>query len=61
MTGQAAGAACCQAIDTGCALPAVNIAALQTRLAGENVLIHFDDSLIPADPNQIEREDIGHI
>lgn len=60
LTGQAAGAAACQAIETGKAITDINIAGLQNKLAGENVLIHFDDCLIPADAETIETADIGH-
>lgn len=60
LTGQAAGAACAQAIDAGCAITAIDVPTLQAKLAGENVLIHFDDALIPADTDKIETVDIGH-
>ena len=47
LTGQAAGAAASQAVETGEAIFAIDVEKLQTRLADENVMIHFDDSLIP--------------
>lgn len=47
LTGQAAGAAACQAIDSRQAVPAIHIPTLQKHLSGENVMIHFDDGLIP--------------
>lgn len=47
ISGQAAGIACAQAIDAGRAIWDTDIAALQSELARENVLIHFDDSDVP--------------
>ena len=47
VSGQAAGVACAQAIDAGCAIHDVPIAPLQERLARDNVIIHFDDALVP--------------
>ena len=47
LTGQAAGAAARQAIDSRQAIPAIHIPTLQKHLSGENVMIHFDDGLIP--------------
>lgn len=49
LTGQAAGAAACQAIDSGCFVTNIDISALQQKLSSENVMIHFDDALVPED------------
>lgn len=49
LTGQAAGAAACQAIDTCQAVTGIDISLLQSKLEKENVMIHFDDALIPKD------------
>ena len=48
ISGQAAGIACAQAIDSGKAIWDVDVPALQAELARENVVIHFDDADIPA-------------
>ena len=47
LTGQAAGAAACQAIENDASVIKIDISALQKQLSDENVMIHFDDSLIP--------------
>lgn len=47
MTGQVAGAAASQAIETNTAITGIDIDLLQTHLADETVSIHFDDKLIP--------------
>ena len=60
LTGQAAGAAASQAIDAGKAITNIDISSLQEKLAGENVMIHFDDCLIPIGETAGERADIGH-
>ena len=60
LTGQAAGAAASQAIDEGSAVTNINITRLQEKLAGENVMIHFDDFLIPAGEAAGEPANIGH-
>ena len=60
LTGQAAGAAASQAIDTGKAITNINISRLQEKRAGENVMIHFDDCLIPIGETAGEKADIGH-
>ena len=61
LTGQAAGAAASQAIDTEKSITDIDVSILQNRLENENVMIHFDDSLIPEDTSKIETVDIGHI
>lgn len=59
LTGQAAGAAVSQAIDEDGSICTINIKKFQERLESENVIIHFDDSLIPKE-TKIEKVDIGH-
>lgn len=59
LTGQAAGAAACQAIDTAKAVTDIDIKTLQQKLESENVMIHFDDSLIP-ETRVVEIADGGH-
>ena len=49
LTGQAAGAAVSQALDNKCAVTDIDVSVLQAKLEKENVMIHFDDSLIPSD------------
>ncbi|MBQ4136942.1 MAG: FAD-dependent oxidoreductase [Clostridia bacterium] len=61
ITGQAAGAAISLALADGCEVRHVDINALQNMLSGDNVMIHFDDSLIPENRNNEEKVDIGHI
>ena len=47
LTGQAAGAAACQVIENNCFVTNIDISALQEKLSSENVMIHFDDALVP--------------
>lgn len=61
LTGQAAGAAASQAIDANQAITAIDVPLLQSKLASENVIIHFDDSLVPTADTPVEHADIGHI
>jgi len=60
ITGQAAGNAAVLALETGKALPEVDIKELQARLARQNVMIHFDDSLIRWDANPGRVNEDGH-
>ena len=67
LTGQAAGEAAALALQTKRAVAEVDIRALQDRLEGENVMIHFPDEYVPEDrsvvihgKNAIEIEG-GHI
>lgn len=60
LTGQAAGAAAAQAIERGVSVTAVDVRALQEKLAGEDVMIHFDDALIP-EVRTAERVDVGEV
>ncbi len=59
ITGQAAGVAVSMAIDSGSAIYDTDIKKLQKTLEEQDVMIHFDDSLIV--PGEAERVDIGHI
>ena len=61
LTGQAAGAAAIQAVDKKCSVLDIDIPSLQAKLEGENVIIHFDDALVPDDISNVETVDIGHI
>lgn len=47
LTGQAAGTACAVAIDDNTDISRVDIRRLQKILEEQNVLIHFDDALVP--------------
>lgn len=49
LTGQAAGAAASLAINTGSSVTEIDISTLQKILSQENVMIHFDDALVPID------------
>ncbi len=62
VTGQAAGIAACQALDTSCGVDGIRVEALQKTLADQNVMIHFDDSLIPAVRTASDSFcDVGHV
>ncbi|MBQ6907202.1 MAG: FAD-dependent oxidoreductase, partial [Clostridia bacterium] len=61
VTGQAAGLAACQSIDANTPIYGIDVPTLQNKLESQNVMIHFDDSLIPKDlKNSGEKVDIGH-
>lgn len=49
VTGQAAGLASSLSVDSGCPISEINTKNLQHILQSENVIIHFDDTLIPND------------
>lgn len=49
LTGQAAGAAASLAINTGSSVTEIDISTLQKMLSKGNVMIHFDDALVPTD------------
>lgn len=51
VTGQAAGIAAAMAIDTEKPIYGIDVPALQKELVQQNVMIHFDDSLVPSDKN----------
>ena len=62
ISGQAAGTAAALAIDTETGIDRIDISRLQESLAGADVMIHFDDALIPADREASgEFYDLGHI
>ena len=61
ITGQAAGEAAVIAIDDNVAITDVDVKKLQEKLIEGNVMIHFDDALIPEDTTKDEKVDIGHI
>jgi len=62
ITGQAAGVAAAIAIDSKTPIHDVDVKKLQGILEEQNVMIHFDDSLIPTDKKEdLPNEDIGHI
>lgn len=62
VTGQAAGLAACQAIDTQKPIYGIDIKTLQKKLESQNVDIHFDDSLVPDNMENIgEYVSLGHI
>ncbi len=49
LTGQAAAMAACLALDEGVGVADVPIRTLQSRLEGENIMIHFPDEYVPED------------
>ena len=55
LTGQAAGVACAMALDDGTGLDNIDICILQKILESQDVMIHFDDALVPAN----EQEDVN--
>lgn len=58
LTGQAAGIASAMAIDAQSDICKINITELQQKLKVQNVMIHFDDALVP----QQEQEDtVAHV
>lgn len=61
ITGQAAGEASVIAIDSGVPIAEVDISLLQKRLSEGNVMIHFDDALIPKDKSKEEEFKFGHL
>ena len=61
ITGQAAGLAAAQALDTKRPVYDIETASLQNTLAGQDVMIHFDDSLIPAETGKHIEDDTGHV
>lgn len=61
ITGQVAGIACSLAIDANEKIYNVDIKKLQQILQSQDVMIHFDDRLIPTTPKEDIKEDIGHI
>ncbi len=60
ITGQAAGIAAYLSIKENCGIDKVNVSNMQKILSEQNVMIHFDDSLIPKDRGG-KKVQIGHI
>ncbi len=60
VTGQAAGLAASISLDSSVPLPEIDVTLLQKKLEAENVLLHFDDSWIPENPEPYF-ENIDHI
>lgn len=62
ITGQAAGIAASIAIDSNKPIYNIDVHKLQAVLEEQNVIIHFDDTLIPTEKTvDIPNDDIGHI
>lgn len=61
ITGQAAGIAAALSIDDGVPIHDVDIRALQSELEAQDVMLHFDDSLIPEKEADDVHMDIGHM
>jgi len=63
ITGHVAGLAAAHAIDRNVTLNRLDIPALQKALQATDVMVHFDDALIPKDPaaDKTPEEDYGHI
>lgn len=62
ISAQAAGIACSIAIDDNSEIAEIDIKKLQKILESQNVLIHFDDKLVPEDKeNSGKRVETGHI
>ena len=61
ITGQAAGNACAMAIDSGSAIYEIEVEQLRAKLEKQNVMTHFDDSLVPEHEAADLHEDTGHI
>lgn len=53
ITGQAAGEACCLAIEENCEVAGVNVKLLQKNLEKANVMIHYPDEYLPEDKTVI--------
>lgn len=60
ITGQAAGAAAALSVDSGKPIYDINVSHLQSILESQNVMIHFDDCLIPSEKHEDVQCDIGH-
>lgn len=61
ITGQAAGIAAALSIDDGVPIYDADIRALQSELEAQDVMLHFDDSLIPEKEADDVHMDIGHM
>ncbi len=62
LTGQAAAEAAALCVETGAEIAKVEIGELQSRIASDNIWIHFPDELVPEDQRKIEYgPDEGHL
>lgn len=61
LTGQVAGVASSLAIDMNTKIYNVNIKKLQEVLKSQDIMIHFDDSLMSTIKKEDKNDDIGHI
>ncbi len=63
ITGQAIGNAACLALDSGKGIDQVDVPSLQRMQADQNVMVHFDDALIPKDLEHAGEwtNDFGHV
>lgn len=61
VTGQAAGLAAALALDTGRGIDEIDIGGLQRALKAQNVVIHFDDALVPDGVADDVHCDVGHL
>lgn len=61
ITGQVAGVSASLAVDTNEEIYNVDINKLQEILKSQDVMIHFDDGLIPITKREYINDDIGHI
>ena len=62
ISGQAAGVALSSCLADGRAVKDTDIKELQRMLESDNVVIHFDDALVPKEKEKVENvEDMGHI
>lgn len=61
LTGQASAVVACNAIDSGCAVSDCDIRKVQSTLESENVMIHFDDALIPTEHRDTDGHAEGHM
>lgn len=55
VSGQAAGIAAAISIDSDKAIYNIDISTLQNKLEQQNVMLHFDDSWVPLDKNNVTR------
>lgn len=60
ITGQVAGKAACLATDEACGVSQINTKTLQAELLLENVMLHFDDALVPKNLQPYD-DNIDHI
>lgn len=61
LTGQASGVVLANCLENNTAVKDTNIKAVQEMLEADNVMIHFDDKLVPEDKTTVYIETEGHI